>query len=353
MRRTPAVLPRFAFAAALLAAVAVGCVAHAPRAPHAPRSSEPAATQSTLGPPVTVRAGTHDAMNHRPPSDTDLRDSHRRHAALAQFHRWFLLYENPDYGVENALDALAPDVTVASGLGTAVGHDAYRTRVAELPATWQNAHRVRDADVTFPDDGTTRLTAQVTYLNRGLRPDGSVRTAELTYEATLADADPVLPRFTAIRIEQQSEGDADAFAPAYAENRLRSLAHHWLALVEHPDRAVEPFRAVLAEGFVLNFSSGPIDTMDGLATWLAGPASAVDASGHRIDRFAFAPIAGRPDAYRVELAFAWHGLTSDGDRVTARTGHTWTVTDDPMERFARLERVDVEVLEPLRPLAER
>jgi len=280
----------------------------------------------------------------------EIENGFRVNAALAQFHRWFLLYEEPRYGIANQLDILADDIRVVSGLGEAQGHDAYAARVAQLPSTWQNAHRVNAATVTVAPDGTLSLIAEVTYLNAGMLEDGGIRMADLTYQATLAAAAGDLPKFTTIAIDQNADGQAEAFVPAYGENRMRSLAHYWFALIEDPARDPEPVREILSEEFSLNFSSGAITDFDGFKAWLAGPASSVVASTHKIS--AFAQERSDDGTYRVTMTLDWNGILPDGTELAAKTGHTWHVIDDPTQRFARIKTMDVVVLEPFQPKAK-
>ena len=281
------------------------------------------------------------------PTTAEIENGFKRHAALTQLHRWYLLYEEPAYGIDNQLDILAPDVTVSSGLGTATGHDEYAARVGQIPTTWKNAHDVRDATVEVGEDGAVTLVADITYLNQGLLEDGGVRSADLTYRTTLIPTDGVLPKFTDIAIEQNAEGTAETFASEYGDNRMLSLVHYWLALIEDPRRDPEPVREILADGFSLNFSSGAITDFDGFAAWLAGPGSAVRASTHGIE--AFTQERSDDGTYRVSMEFPWDGILPDDTRMVARTKHTWIVEDDPTERFARIRQMDVEVLEPFRP----
>ena len=281
------------------------------------------------------------------PTVAEIENGYRRHAAMAQLHRWFLLYEEPRYGIGNQLDILDPAVSVSSGLGTANGHEEYAARVRQIPSEWNNAHDVGNVDVRVGEDGSVSLSADVTYLNQGLLPDGAVRSADLTYTTTLLPSDDVLPKFASIAIEQNAEGTAETFEPEYAENRTRALVHYWLALIEDPSRNAEPVREILAEDFALNFSSGPITDFAGFEAWLAGPASAVRASTHGVENLAVRETGeGR---YRVTMEFPWNGILPDETQMVARTKHTWEVEDDPTERFARIRRMDVEVLEPFRP----
>ena len=187
----------------------------------------------------------------------NIRQGYKKHAALAQFYRWYQLYENHAMPIDNQLDILADDVLLKSGLGEGRGHEAYRQRISQLPKTWNNAHFPRNIKVTPMSEGRLGLTADVTYLNVGMKP-GIVRSAELSYSTMLKDSGTVLPKFTQIEITQNSEGVATNFNDAYGQNRVRSLMHYWLALIEDPARRIEPFPEIFAEGYVLNFSSGKI-----------------------------------------------------------------------------------------------
>lgn len=288
-------------------------------------------------------------------SQTDLtqdqvRKGYLEHAALAQLHRWYQVYERPEGGIENALDILAQDVIVKSSLGEAKGHDAYKARVANLPKDWKNAHFVESSDIEINDDGSMTLKANITYLNQGMRPDGEVRTADLKYSMALVPGTDVLPKFTQIEISQLAEGETDEMRDAYGENRLLSLVHYWLALIEDPSRNPEPAREILADDFNLNFSSGTISDFDGFKQWLAGPGSQVAASTHIIDNFTYEDLGN--DEYKLTVDFDWTGILPDGNEMVAKTRHSWRVTNDVNERFARIKSIDVEVIEPFAPKSE-
>ena len=279
----------------------------------------------------------------------DIKQGYRKHAALAQFHRWYQLYENGAVPVENALDALAPDVIVKSGLGEAKGHDAYKARVSQLPKTWKNAHFPRNITVTTKLDGSAVLKADLTYLNDGMKP-GTVRSAELTYTMEFKADAAVLPKITNVGIAQNSEGVAAAFKDAYVDNRARSLMHYWLALIEDPSRNIEPFKEIFADGFALNFSTGKISDAASLEKWFRGPASAVAASTHVIENFKAEAVG--PTEFKVSAEFEWEGILPNNAEMTARTRHSWLIVDNPKERFARIKSMDVEVLKPFAPKAK-
>lgn len=277
----------------------------------------------------------------------DIRQGYKAHAALAQFYRWFQYYERPQGGIENALDMLAQDVMVESGLGTAKGHEEYAARVSQLPDSWQNAHFVTVKDIAFSEDGSAVLTADVAYLNTGMLDDGAVRRADLAYSVSLTPGTPLLPLAASIVIAPKADGTEDLWRDAYPENRVKSLVHYYLAVIEDPGRDPEPMRELLETDFSLNFSSGAITDFDGFAAWLAGPASQVDASTHIMSNFS---VGESNDALlTASFDFDWAGLLPDGTELVAKTRHTWTMTNDVKERFARIKSVNVEILEPFRP----
>ena len=280
-------------------------------------------------------------------TEEEIRNGYKVNAALAQFHRWYQYYERPEGGINNALDILTENVKVVSGLGEANGQEEYKSRVTQLPNKWKNAHFPKDTKVTFNNDGTFNLSANITYLNEGLNPEGKIREADLNYTMTLEPQSDVLPKFRSIEITQKSEGFADTFVDAYAINRMRSLVHYWLALIEDPSRNPEPVEEILADDFSLNFSSGSITDFNGFKEWLAGPGSQVTASTHVISNFKAEETAD--GEFSIQMDFDWEGILPNGTELIAKTRHNWIATNDVTERFARIKSVDVEVLEPFRP----
>lgn len=285
-------------------------------------------------------------MAQTAPTETDIRLSYHEQGARAQLHRWYQYYENPAVGLNNQLDVLSEDVRVQSANGTADSRDAYAVAVRQLPASWQNAHDLRTSDITVNDDGTLGLTAEITYTNIGILPDGAPRASSVSYAATLRQTDTALPVFTDIEITTGEQVATDGFVDFYVENRLLSLIHYWMALVEHPDREAEPFREILAPELDILFSQEgeTITDFDRLAAWVAGPASSVSASKHHVHNFSYEDLG--ENRYVLTVDLDWNGIRPDDVQMTAKTRHTWTVSDTPSECFARIEKIRVEQLEP-------
>ena len=272
---------------------------------------------------------------------------HQRFAALAQYHRWYLYYENIGATEVNAVDILDENVTIESGLGKATGQAAYRERLSKLPRTWENAHDVKSTAVTVNADGTISLTANVVYLNQGMLPNGVVRTADLTYKTRLRPSDTVLPKFTAIEIGQNATGETTAFVPKYADNRVRSLVYYWYALIDNPKRNSEPFREILADDFALTLSAGKLDSFDKFKAWYDGPVSSVKVSAHQLNSLTYDETA--PNTYKVVVDADWQGILPNGRMMVGRTLTNWTLIDDPARRFAQVKSYDVTILVPFQP----
>lgn len=272
-----------------------------------------------------------------------------QHAATAQLHRWYQGYENNAVPLTNQLDLLTADVKVKSSLGEAVGHKSYLERFNAIPKTWKNAHWVQGTQITVSEGGAVNMMATIDYLNLGAKPDGTLSAARLKYNTEMQGTSEVLPKFAMVSIEPLGESKTQSFSDAYADNRLKSLLHYWLALIEDPKRRLEPFQEIFAKDFKLDFSSGTITDFAAFEKWFRGPASAVAASTHQISNLSYSKTA--TDTYALKVDFDWQGILPDGKEMTLKTRHNWTIQDDVKERFARLKTVQVEVLRPAAPRA--
>jgi hypothetical protein len=272
-------------------------------------------------------------------NESGIGNSYRKHAAFAQLHRWYQYYELPTSSLANQLDILDVNIRLKSGIGEGTGHEAYKARVAAIPKDWKNAHFVKDVNIDVHADGSIDMTAQVTYLNVGIKPSGAVRTAELTYEAKLNPTDTLLPRFTAIAITQLSDGETAAFSEAYNQNRLKSLLHYLLALIENPARDAAPFAEILADDFSLDFGDGRITSLDELRVWLASSESLAKKNSHEIVSFSVHEMSsGR---YEAKADLKVFGVAPKCQASVTDMRYRFQVSDNPAERFAKLIRCDV------------
>jgi len=246
---------------------------------------------------------------------------------------------------------LTETVSVVSPSGTAEGSKAYAQAVQQIPEHWQNSHELHDATVIVNKDNTLSLTAMITYRNVGILPGEAVRANTISYNTLLNQTDSALPVFSKIDIAIGEQIEAYGFEDLYPRNRLLSLVHYWMALVEHPDRDAEPFKEILAPQINIDFGNGnAITSFEQLEEWIKGPASSVEASRHRVHNFSFNEIDS--DRYRLQVDLDWHGIRPDGKTMSAKTRHMWSVADEPSERFARVEKINVVLLEPFKVVTD-
>lgn len=132
---------------------------------------------------------------------------------------------------------------------------------------------------------------------------------------------------------------ADRFAPAYAENRVRSLVHCFTSHVENPARDPAPFHELLTAEFCLQYTDPPIDSLAALAAWVAGPLSSVVASSHVVSGIRVEPLGD--GKYLATMAMQSEALFPDGTGIASRNTQSWTISDDENERFARIVKIAI------------
>lgn len=284
-------------------------------------------------------------------TDIDIRQSFLEHAARAQLHRWWLFYEDARIPRDVQVSLVTPGVRVSTPSDEISGVGAYIERLDGFARADANAHRVTDIAYEHKRDGSTRVRATIDYHHQSADTDGAVSSARLDYDVVFSPTYETLPQVSEMTITRQGPVEDDTFRDAYVENRMASLVHYWMALIEAPDRFVTPFQEILAPSFLLNFTSGSISDLDTLQDWLMGPASSVVASRHDLSPLQIETVG--PDAYRIQFEVDWMGIARDNTFLGARTAHDWTVRDDPEDRFARIGQVDVEILKPFAPIEQR
>jgi hypothetical protein len=134
-------------------------------------------------------------------------------------------------------------------------------------------------------------------------------------------------------------------------HRLRSLTHHWLYLVDRNDGDATPFDDLIATTFDLDWSPTGIRTRAALSAWYRELSERVLKSSHTLARLQY-EVRDR-ERYGVRLELHWYGFTRVQPELEleGRTLHEWTVSDDPSDRFARIENAKTKVLLPAQPRA--
>lgn len=270
------------------------------------------------------------------------------HLALAQYYRWYQVYEIPftDTTIANQKAILTDDVTITSQAGTTQGKGGLEERL-RLFTGWLNAHHVQNTHVTELADGKLALEADILYQN--IRPDNSKYSYTLHYATTLEPQQDELPLFATVTLTPTGVVDEFEFEEAYSTNRAKSFMHYWLYLMECPN--ADKFLELLAPDFELELSSGKtINNVTDFTAWVTGNAQQIKTSSHQAENFQATRVDEQHIAVSVE--FNWRGITHNNEKMIARTKHQWLLVNDSDERFARMQKMSVTALVPFTKVEE-
>lgn len=195
-------------------------------------------------------------------------------------------------------------------------------------------------------DGTFQFGDGVTV------PDAPVfeGTTLIAMPIQVPEATPVTPAIIRASAKENADKAANfteraAYRDNPIESRARALVHHYVAVIEGEGQTADSIETLLAPDFLINFTSGPIDTLEGFEAWLKGPAASVSAARHVLHDVTVTPL----DAtrHRLSMVMTWDGLLPTGGRMTAKTQHDWIIQDTG--NAMRIERIDVAIVEPFAP----
>ena len=268
------------------------------------------------------------------------------HAALAQYHRWYQVYEVPftDRRIANQKDILANDVEIVTSAGTSKGNNGLEDRL-KVYTGWQNAHHVKNTQVTLAPDGKLLLDADIIYQN--IRPDNSKFSYTLRYSTRLQPRAGDLPVFERLELKSTGEIKEFKFEPRYAENRSKSFMHYWLYLIETAHQQSGKFKEILASDFNLQLSEGrTITQFAEFEQWLASIPKQIITSTHAAKNFSVVDAGN--NLLNVSVDFDWKGINLEGKNMVGQTHHEWVLVNDMEERFARLKTMKVTLVQPFR-----
>ena len=251
------------------------------------------------------------------PTESSITESYRTQAMWSQVHAWI--------GAQ------------ASGRQTeAEGITSSSTRF-ELNAIQCNIQELTTAVMRSPIheyefNGVTHLTPIETS------DPASHRPTRLT-----VDFDPtseMAPSISAIGLTQGAQTGQPVPVPAH---RILSLKHRWHALVESPKKYPRAFQQIITPEFSMDWGYGSATGFEELSAWVQGSASTVSAARHDISEFEWSAT---NNTYEARFVFDWYGYSQDKRRMRAQSQHHWQISDNPHERFARLNKIQVEFLTP-------
>ncbi|MER7959680.1 hypothetical protein [Streptomyces sp. NPDC096030] len=281
-------------------------------------------------------------------NESDLyRQSRRYHAAKAQFHRWFQLYERPRTPelVERQLQMFADRFEIVTAGGATVRtREGYRNGIGRYGSEDRHGHRVQRVTVEEFGFHFLSLQADVLYQYRGAA--GAVTGAHVSYECELTGSADFEPLFTRLRITPVGSTSGGEFIDTYPANRALALVYRWLSLVEEPSLGVGPFSELLAPDneFSLRFGSAPITDRRAVAAWLQASSQRVATSRHTVA--AFSATETEPGKYMVSMDFDWHGTDAGDHPRSGRVHHEWTLVDTG-ERYCRILQAQATPIIPI------
>lgn len=263
--------------------------------------------------------------------------SQLEHKVLTQFHRWYQVYEVPftDQRILNQADILSDDIEIISMAGTTRGKSEQATKL-RLFDGWQNAHHVLCTDIQPINDEEASLEAEILYEN--IRPDGSQHCYKIHYTTKLQCRADKLPLFKTIQLTPIEAVEPFRFDSAYELNRVTSLVHYWLYLLESGQTQADALSEVLADSFEMNWSSGsPITSLEQLMGSLE-----VDRKAHKAVAYSLQKVErlkSTEHAFQVHVSLLRETVSLEGVSSITEVHQDWWLEDDRNERFARIKKM--------------
>lgn len=263
-----------------------------------------------------------------------IRASYLEQAKLTQAHAWLALGAHgpvEDRRVER-LEAVNFSI-LYNGLpaaGTLTQHAAsaaQMVRNAVLAQTWQ----LIDDDQSLSVDGVIE------------DPNMAGRYFEARVRFEFGAEPELLPPIKRIDISTSTEARKPASKPDLMGSRLLSCNHRWHTLVEHPGRTPESFQDLMGDHFKMEFGHGSVSSYQEFCEWLRGSASSVNASRHDMESFSWEQLSD--GEFRGIFILDWLGLNRDDKVMTAKTKHTWIMSDNCTDPYPKIQHMDVQFLE--------
>ncbi len=266
----------------------------------------------------------------------------KSHLAKTQYYRWYQLYERKmnTERIANQMDLFTTNISIESASGTMKGKENYPKRL-DVYKGWKNAHHVQNVAFTKDNDGKELLIADIRYQN--IKPDGKKTSYSLDYIMEFEDFSTKLPKLVKVQIKPTGTTE-DSFKDSYPNNRVNSLMYYWLANMEQLDGNITPFKELLADNFELNFTSGQVNNIEDFEKWLNNAPKQLSQSSHHPKDLTIETV--NETTFNVSVVFDWFGIAKNGQKMKAITKHNWVVVDDINERFARIKKMDVGLIEP-------
>ncbi|WP_369362492.1 hypothetical protein AB5L52_02605 [Streptomyces sp. CG4] len=270
------------------------------------------------------------------------------HRVLTVVHRSYCGYEAPRMNLDLQGELVTDDFTMhrppEGNIPSVHGRQAYLDSVSALPSGQNNAHHLRT--LAIEHNGANTAQAVVTHDFETVGP-AMTGAARLRYDLEFVqEPSERLPRISTMGVHVLTYQQTP-FVAAYAENRVLAFVHYWLSLLERPGADAEPLRELLDADVTMTLTDGHVlHTFDQIAAWYTDTSGLVDFSTHHLANLA--TTLQTDDTHDLSVEFAWEGITREGQPMTARTRHQWTLAETG-QRYLRLRHFAVTTLDPFTP----
>jgi hypothetical protein len=263
------------------------------------------------------------------------------HFAKVQLYRWFQLYERElsTTRVNNQLDLLADDVYIENQEDQIKGKENYPNKLMGL-RYWKNAHHIKNIRVTDVNLSLMSVEADVGYQN--IQEFGHKSSYIIHYKAEMEQGTDSLPVFKNIKLVPILKTKL-AFEDTYSQNRIKSLIHYFLGNLEKLDGDASPFNEILDEDFEINsLSTGLIDSKKKFELGLKENSKKFKRSTFNLKEYRIVEL--EKNKYKLEMYVNWDGINFKDEKMSKKIKHTWLITDDETQRFAKIKQAKVEVV---------
>ena len=275
-------------------------------------------------------------------------------SVLAQYHRWYQVYEVPftNSRIANQKDILDEDVEITSQSGTSKGKANLEERLKPFTG-WLNAHHVQSTKVEYKDDNHLSLEAEIVYQN--IRPDDSKYSYKIKYSTILIMRENVLPIFTHINLTPIENIYEFVYQPAYPENRCRSYLNYWNYLhelyqcnLQAQNILIGKFKELISTSFSISSTKfDPITTFDGFIKLTDSfKKEKFKYCDHILKNLNF--VDNKDDTFSVTFQTDWRGITEGDKKMFGESSSELVLENNMDERFARLKSLQMSIIKPIK-----
>ncbi len=268
--------------------------------------------------------------------------SYIEQACLTQLLRWFGLGTDPDGWPERSQESLFSEGAemLVNGVSehatrSSLRDGAYQPRPLVGCALPQNLKFEPELSI-----GTSALC----WFSMRVVLDGVISDVDFQIEFASVGSEllPLIRSVELLNLKQRDLPD-DTSNPDFLGCQVLSVSHRWHALVESPDRQLQPFLEIITPDFKMEFGHGAVRSHQELDAWLKGSASSVLAPRHDLESYRCELT--EQGRCKAEFVLDWQGLSQERKRMEAKTKHHWTL-ELGEGRFPRIQHIEVEFIKP-------